>query len=78
MQIEWSEAEVLKSAGVGTEAEVAGFAEKIQHLPSHTLDNQRETTEPSTDDAAAVVAESLFSPFQVYPRQPDHFPIADN
>ena len=31
----------------------------------------------STDDAAAVVAESLFSPFQVYPRQPDHFPIPD-
>jgi hypothetical protein len=38
----------------------------------------RETPEPSTDDAAAVAAESLFSPFQVYPRQPDHFPIADH
>src|ERR1700747_2620164 len=24
-----------------------------------------------------VVAESLFSQFQVYPRQPDHLPIAD-
>lgn len=27
---------------------------------------------------AAVVAESLFSSFEVYPRQPHHFSIADD
>jgi hypothetical protein len=51
---------------------------RISTEMNHRACRERETTEPSTDDAAAVVAESLFSPFQVYPRQPDHIPIADN
>ena len=39
---------------------------RISREMNHRACRERETTEPSTDDAAAVVAESLFSAFQVY------------
>jgi hypothetical protein len=70
--------EMLSAWSASFLAGMTRISTEMNHRACRERERERETTEPSTDDAAAVVAEPLFSPFQVYPRPPDHFPIADD
>ena len=54
---------------------LAGMTRISKEMNHRTCKERRRSLLPMR---AAVVAESLFSSCKVYPRQPDHFSIADN